>query len=148
MLATLAVGSQNPIGLRNPQSDPVDTAMSHPSIRLIDDDDLETISLCLYVEDDAVFAMGERINEQCEDAYMNGYNWEALILFWLKDKHPDLADGLETDPEAGMFAADYAKSDANRVKAKKFYDALAALVSDEEALTAYILEHSEAIPWD
>ena len=46
-------------------------------VRLIESDDC--ISVTFYIEDEQVTALGERLAEICEDAYMNGYNWDALL---------------------------------------------------------------------
>lgn len=42
--------------------------------------------------------MGERLNEVCDEAYMNGYNWEDLLGFWLEREHPALLEGSNSEP--------------------------------------------------
>lgn len=44
------------------------------------------INLTFNIEQDKPFDIGEKMNEICADAYMNGYNWEAFfnILPWKK----------------------------------------------------------------
>ena len=37
------------------------------------------VEVCFYIEDKAVMALGERLNGLREEAYMNGYNWEAVL---------------------------------------------------------------------
>lgn len=44
----------------------------------------------------------ETINEQ---AYMNGYNWEAFLNCYPEIHQPELLDGIETDSEAGTYVA-------------------------------------------
>jgi hypothetical protein len=34
----------------------------------------KSLSVCLYVEQDKLLSVGERMNELNENAYMNGYN--------------------------------------------------------------------------
>ena len=39
----------------------------------------ERIYVMFNSEDDKPFAVGEKMNEANEEAYMNGYNWDALF---------------------------------------------------------------------
>ena len=75
------------------------------SIKLIEIPKHDSISVCVYNEHDGLLALGERINARHEEAYMNGYNWDALIRFYVGQKDPLLMEEVETDPEAGMFSA-------------------------------------------
>ncbi|MFA9499607.1 Imm51 family immunity protein [Mannheimia sp. E30BD] len=38
-----------------------------------------TIAVEFDLEDNRIFELGERINAEYEDAYMNGYNWAAFL---------------------------------------------------------------------
>jgi hypothetical protein len=51
---------------------------------------------------------------------MNGYNWDALIRFYVASVDPTLMDKVETDPEAGMFSAYMSYSPDNVAKMKRF----------------------------
>ena len=33
-----------------------------------------TITICFYIEEDEILAIGEKMNELCDEAYINGYN--------------------------------------------------------------------------
>lgn len=100
------------------------------------------------VEDDEILALGERMNEVCEDAYMNGYNWDALINCYLSVNAPDLLDGLDADPEAGSYSAYYSGTSDNEAKAKQLCGIITALVSDEEELFGFLRDHADEIEWD
>ena len=65
------------------------------------------IGVWFYNEDDKPFAIGEKMCEINEYAYMNGYNWDALFHYYLAEHAPDILEGLESDPEAGSYAAYY-----------------------------------------
>ena len=39
------------------------------------------VSLLLQASDEPVMALGEKLGTLCPDAYMNGYNWEALFRY-------------------------------------------------------------------
>ena len=41
-------------------------------------------SVCLYVEQPEIMAIGQRMEELCPEAYMNGYNWEAFLQHYLQ----------------------------------------------------------------
>jgi hypothetical protein len=108
----------------------------------------KSISVCFYIENDKAFAIGQKMNKINEDAYMNGYNWEAFFNYYLPKYAPDIAEGMETDPEAGMYAADYALTPENEAKAEKFKDIIIGLVENEEELYRIVREEGGEIEWD
>ena len=59
-------------------------------IDFIEDEENDFVPFCLHVEDGALAALGERINEEFEDAYMNGYNWDILISAYVQNRDPAL----------------------------------------------------------
>jgi hypothetical protein len=118
------------------------------SIKLIEMPEHDSISVCVYNEHDGLFALGERINARFEEAYMNGYNWDALIRFYVASIDPDLMNEVETDPEAGMFSAYMSYSPANLLKMKRFEAHVRAMLADENSLMNFIQEHYDEIEWD
>lgn len=80
----------------------------------------DLVDVCFYVEMEKPFAVGEKMNEICGDAYMNGYNWEAFLECYLETNFPQLLEGLDSDPEAGMYAAYYEDTPENRTKGEQF----------------------------
>ncbi len=100
------------------------------------------------VEDDEILALGERMNDICEDAYMNGYNWDALINCYLSVNAPELLDGLDADPEAGSYSAYYSGTSDNEGRAKQLCDIITALVTDEEKLFDFLRTHADDVEWD
>ena len=106
------------------------------------------ITVCFYIEDDEIFAIGEKMNELCDEAYMNGYNWEAFLSHYLKKNAPDLLEGMEPDPEAGMYAAYYSLTPENEQKAARFAELITSLIENEEELYRIVQEEGEEIEWD
>lgn len=106
------------------------------------------VTVCFYNEDDKPFAIGGKMNEICEYAYMNGYNWDALFSYYLKNNAPELLEGLDSDPEAGMYSAYYELSPENEVKARKFGDIIVDLIENEEKLYSLVRDHGDEIEWD
>ena len=65
------------------------------------------INLTFYIEHDKPFEIGEKMNGIYEKAYMNGYNWEAFLNYYLEKNSPEVLEGVEMDPEAGILTAYY-----------------------------------------
>jgi hypothetical protein len=118
------------------------------SIKLLEMPDHRSVSVCVYNEQEGLFELGERINARFEQAYMNGYNWDALIRFYVASVDHALMDEVESDPEAGMFSAYMSYSPENVEKMKRFESHVRAMVADEGTLMGFIEEHYEEIEWD
>ena len=108
----------------------------------------DSISVCFYIEQDKPFAIGEKMNEINEDAYMNGYNWEAFFNYYLPKYAPDVLENMDTDPEAGMYVAFYSLTPENETRAEKFMSIICQLVENEEELYRIVREEGDAIIWD
>lgn len=122
--------------------------MYDDSIKLIEMPEHNSISVCVYNEHDGLLSLGERINEKHEEAYMNGYNWDALIRFYVGQKDPDLMAEVGTDPEAGMFSAYMTYSAENLDKMKRFEAHLREMVSSDDELIAFVDANVKEIEWD
>lgn len=108
----------------------------------------DSISITFNIEDEKVMAIGEKMNEINEEAYMNGYNWEAFLNYYLEKNAPELLDGMDTDPEAGMYCAYYELSSENEIKVQKFADIIKSLIENEDELYRIIREDGDLIEWD
>ena len=106
------------------------------------------VEVCFYIENENILAVGVKMNEVDENAYMNGYNWEAFFNCYLDKKVPELMEGMKTDPEAGMYVAYYDISKENEAKAERFADIIISLVENEEELYSFLRENGEEIEWD
>ena len=118
------------------------------SIKLIEMPEHGSISLCIYIENEGIFQLGERINERFEEAYMNGYNWDALIRFYISKVDPDLMQEVKTDPEAGMFSAYMSYSEENLDKMRRLKSYIHGLLSDEIVLFKLIEDNHDSVEWD
>lgn len=65
----------------------------------------DRIDIWFYNENDKPFSIGEKMCEINENAYMNGYNWDAFFNYYLAENAPDILEGLESNPEAGSYTA-------------------------------------------
>lgn len=106
------------------------------------------IGVWFYNENDKPFAVGEKMNAINENAYMNGYNWDALFHYYLEKNAPEILEGLDSDPEAGMYAAHYELTEENEEKAKRFVEIIISLIENEEELFRLIREEGDKIEWD
>lgn len=106
------------------------------------------INVSFYIEHDKPFNIGEKMNELCEDAYMNGYNWESFFRYYLGKNHSDILEGIDFDPEAGMFTAFYDLSPENEIKATKFKEVIIDLIENEDKLYEVLKTEAENIEWD
>ncbi len=122
--------------------------MYEDSIKLLEMEDLGSVSVCVFNEQEGLFELGERINERFEDAYMNGYNWDALIRFYVDKADPKLMEEVGTDPEAGSFSAYMDYSAENVEKMKRFREHVCKMVSDEDVLMQFIEDNLDDIEWD
>lgn len=83
-----------------------------------------------------------------ENAYMNGYNREALLNCYIGFNAPELVDAFETDSEAGMYSADFENSDGGKSNAEAMSDIIVSLVENEEKLFDFVRFHGDEIEWD
>lgn len=104
--------------------------------------------VCFYIEHDNILAIGGKMNDINEMAYMNGYNWEAFFNCYLAKRAPELLEGMCTDPEAGMYVAYYDISEENTAKAERFAEMIVSLVENENELYDFLRENGGEIEWD
>ena len=83
---------------------------------------------------------------QNEEAYMNGYNWEAFLNLYLQTNQPELLDGLDTDSEAGTYVALYDKADSD--KADKLVGVINGLVTNPDKIYSFLKQNGANIEWD
>ncbi len=108
----------------------------------------DNVGISFDVEAEKPFHVGEQMNAAHEMAYMNGYNWAALLDWYLGQTAPELLEGLEHDPEAGSYAGYYLLSPENEAKAEKVAELIRALVENEAEACRLVREHGDEIEWD
>lgn len=106
------------------------------------------ITITFQVESDYVMTIGKSLQNIHVYAYMNGYNWEAVLSHYLKKEHPELADGLEYDPEAGSMAMYYPLGAEYVERAKQLEQVIRDLLADEQRLYNFVRAEADRIPWD
>lgn len=53
------------------------------------------IVLLFQNEVEKTLAIGEQMNEINEEAYMNGYNWDAFFNYYLEENAPDILESMK-----------------------------------------------------
>ena len=107
-----------------------------------------SVSICFSIENDSIFALGEEMNKIRAEAYMNGYNWNAFLNYYLSVNAPDILAGLESDPEAGMYIAEYVDGAVGENKARRFAEIIVSLVENKEKIFKILRENGDNIVWD
>lgn len=89
------------------------------------------------------------MQELVEDAYMNGYNWDAFLNVYLKYNAPEILDVFESDPEAGMYSS-YTEevTEDNKALAQKLADIIEHLIENEQEIYDFLEQYGEEIEWD
>ena len=118
----------------------------YDSVKVFSSDDYA--EACLYVSNQKVLGIGDKMNEIDEYAYMNGYNWEAFLNCYFAKKEPALLEGMKTDPEAEMYVAYYDFTPENEQKAKRVGDIIVSLIENEEELYQFLRDNGDEIEWD
>lgn len=108
----------------------------------------DRIGVWFFNENDKPFAIGEKMCEINENAYMNGYNWDALLRYYLAKNAPELLEGLDSDPEAGSYVVYYDLTEENEKKAEKLVQIIVSLIENEEELYRLVREEGDEIEWD
>ena len=110
--------------------------------------DKENISLVFYIENKNIMEIGSKIERINSDAYMNGYNWEAFLNYYLQKQSPDVLENMDSDPEAGMYIAYYENVPENVVKVNKLEEIIESLIENPDDIYEIVREHGNEIEWD
>ena len=116
-------------------------------VRVFNHDD-GSIALCFDIENDKILEIGDKMNDMVEEAYMNGYNWDAFLHYYLAENVPEILEGMDTDPEAGPYVAYYKGSPENEARAIRFAELITSLVEDKAKLFKFLQEKGDYIEWD
>lgn len=108
----------------------------------------DSIHVVFYIEHAHILEIGERMYQITSDAEMNGYNWDAFLRSWLKHNAPELLEGMDSDPEAGMYEVYYATSPQNLEKANALSQAISDLTENEDEIYAFLHEYGSEIEWE
>lgn len=116
------------------------------NVTLLELDDC--ISLGLSIEADEIIAIGEKMEEINEEAYMNGYNWEAFFNYYFEKNHPELFKIMQPDPEAGAYFVVFEKSNENMTKVKQIESIMIDLLNNPDKIYQCMKDNDGEIEWD
>lgn len=115
-------------------------------VEIIENDD--SFDVIFYVDNDEILAIGEELSAINENAYMNGYNWEALLDCYIAKYEPKLGNSFETDSESGMYAAYFDKSEEGAQAAETLVNIIKSLIENKDKLFAFVTEYGDEVDWD
>ncbi|KAB4398383.1 hypothetical protein GAO02_24535, partial [Bacteroides thetaiotaomicron] len=75
-------------------------------------------------------------------------NWDAFLNYYLAENAPDILKSIDSDPEAGTYAAYFEESEENEEKAKRFANIIISLIENEEEIYKILREKGDEIEWD
>ena len=109
----------------------------------------DSISVSFDVGTPVIMSLGERMNEICPEAYMNGYNWEAFLNAYLEENKPEILEEIESDPEAEMYCVYFNEvNDDTKAMAEELAATIEDLLSDEDAVMSFLKDNEGSIEWD
>ncbi len=115
--------------------------------KLIISEDYISISFDAGNED--IQIIGSKMNEICDAAYMNGYNWDAFFNCYLGQNAPEILDVIESDPEADMYSVYIEEvSDETKALAEQLAETIDDLLNDEEKILSFVKANADDIEWD
>ena len=133
----------------NMNNDGFTTIMNTGYLDIVFYEEEEYISIALLLERDEVMEIGEQMQKKNPNAYMHGYNWEAFLNKYLEYNAPEILAVLDTDPEAGMYAAYINETDDHAKElAEKFGKIMQTLVEDKEVTLEFLEQYGDEIEWD
>ena len=107
------------------------------------------ISISFDVGTPEIMSLGEKMNEICDQAYMNGYNWDAFLNSYIEENKPELLEVIESDPEAEMYCV-YINdvNDDTKAMAEEMAAMIESFISDEDAVLSFLKSNKDDIEWD
>ncbi|MBP5654349.1 MAG: hypothetical protein J6X33_02425 [Clostridiales bacterium] len=107
------------------------------------------ISVSFDAGDEDIMSIGSRMNEICEEAYMNGYNWDAFFNCYLDQNAPEILEVIESDPEAEMYSVFIEEvTDESAAIARKLGQLIDDLFNNEDLIYRFLRDNAEEIEWD
>ncbi len=108
----------------------------------------EYISLNFFIENKKIMNIGARMEKINPEAYMNGYNWEAFLNYYLEKNVPEILEGMDSDPESAMYAVYYDNTAENSEKTAKLAEIIEYLIENPNDIYEILLEHGDEIEWE
>ena len=108
----------------------------------------EYISLNFFIENEKIMVIGEKMEKINPEAYMNGYNWEAFLNYYLEKNAPEVLEGMDSDPESKMYVVYYDNTAENTEKTAKLAEIIEYLVENPEDIYEIVRKHSDEIEWE
>ena len=117
-------------------------------IKITTKKDFGSVSVSLNVKDEKVAGIGQKLKAINDQADMTGYNWEAVLNYYLDENHPEVAGGMGTDANAGKYTAYYKLNPQNEKKAEQLAMIIEDLIENESKLYDIVKKNADDIDWE
>ena len=117
-------------------------------IKLIKNEKEGSVSVRFEIKQDKIAAIGEKIKAINGAAAMTGSNWEALLEFYLDEKHPEISGGMGANSTPTTYKAYYKLTPANEKRAEKLAEIIEGLIENESKLYDLVKNNADDIEWD
>lgn len=92
--------------------------------------------------------IGKKINDICDAAEMNGYNWAVLLQHYIETNHKNIdLEHFSFDSEAETCLLNLVERD-HVADLDMLYYMLCSVFEKPQKLLDYVSKHGEEIPWD
>ena len=117
-------------------------------IKITTKKDFGSVSVTLNIKDEKVAAICQKMKTINEQADMTGYNWEALLGYYLDEHFPEVAGGMGSDANAGKYTAYYKLTPQNEKKAEQLATIIEDLIENESKLYDIVKNNADEIDWE
>ncbi len=117
-------------------------------IKITTNKDSKKISLCFMIEEHSIKKIGEKMNTINENAYMNGYNWDAFLTYYLSKNYPFVLSEVESGSEPGSYVADFMLKHENVQRAEQLKNIIVSLTEDEDQIYEVLEREGGRIAWN
>ncbi len=105
--------------------------------------------ILFIIESKKIMKIGEEMQKRCQNAYMNGYNWESFLNAYMKINCPEILEKLKSDSEAGSYSIIFEEvNEQTKSMSKKLFDIIKNLVENEQLIYDFLEKHNDDIEWD
>jgi len=110
--------------------------------------DFGSVSVTLNIKDEKVVGIGQKMKAINDSADMNGYNWEALLNYYLDEHFAEVSAGMGSDANAGKYVAYYKLNPQNEKKAEQLAAIIEELIENEQKLYDIVTNNADEIDWE
>lgn len=117
-------------------------------IHIIENEEEDFITVTFESNNKKILKIWDTITDIESEAYMSGYNWEALFMYHFDNNYPWQFEELETDTDDENFIIHLEYSEENKVNAAEMAKIMEHLIENEDDIYDIVRENWDDIAWD